>query len=97
MYFIGYGGIIGGDVVLVVLVEVDVILVVGCCFLFWMWDEGGVFVKGGVEFININIDLMSFGVNVLYVFGIWVDVVSVFGDFFVVFKGCIMFDWLVWL
>ena len=96
-YFIGHGGIIGGDAVPVALAEADVILAAGCRFSSWMWDEGGALVKGDAELININIDPMSLGANAPHALGIWADAASALGDLLAALKGRTMPDRSAWL
>ncbi|WP_117196014.1 thiamine pyrophosphate-binding protein [Rhizobium terrae] len=96
-FFIGHGGIIGGDAIPVALAEADVILAVGCRFSSWMWDDGGALVKGGAELININIDPMSLGANAPHALGIWADAASALADLLTALEARGMPDRSVWL
>ncbi len=79
-FFIGHGGIIGGDAVSSALAEADVILAVGCRFSSWLWNETGALAGGGADLININIDPMSLGANARHALGIWADAASALAD-----------------
>jgi acetolactate synthase-1/2/3 large subunit len=60
-YFIGHGGIIGGDAIPQAFAEADVVIAVGCRFSSWMWDELGPLVRRYHRLININIDSAALG------------------------------------
>jgi len=60
-YFIGHGGIIGGDAVPLAFAEADVVIAVGCRFSSWMWDERGPLVRPHHQLININLDPAALG------------------------------------
>lgn len=79
-YFIGQGGIIGGDAIQAAFKEADLILAIGCRFSSWLWNEGGALSKGDAELININIDAMSLGANTPHALGIWADAASALED-----------------
>jgi thiamine pyrophosphate-dependent acetolactate synthase large subunit-like protein len=79
-YFIGHGGIIGGDAVQMAFKQADVILAVGCRFSSWLWDDGGALTKGDAQLININIDPLSLGANTPHALGIWADAASALED-----------------
>jgi thiamine pyrophosphate-dependent acetolactate synthase large subunit-like protein len=55
-YFIGQGGIIGGDAIPKAFADSDVVVAIGCRFSSWMWDELGPLVRRHHRLININID-----------------------------------------
>lgn len=79
-YFIGHGGIIGGDAIQTAFSEADLILAIGCRFSSWLWNEGGALAKGDAQLININIDPMSLGANTPHALGIWADADSALDD-----------------
>lgn len=79
-YFIGQGGIIGGDAIQAAFKDADLILAIGCRFSSWLWNEGGALSKGDAELININIDPMSLGANTPHALGIWADAASALED-----------------
>lgn len=79
-YFIGQGGIIGGDAIQAAFKEADLILAIGCRFSSWLWNEGGALSKGDAELININIDAMSLGANTPHALGVWADAASALED-----------------
>ncbi len=79
-YFIGQGGIIGGDAIQAAFKEADLILAIGCRFSSWLWNEGGALSKGDAELININIDAISLGANTPHALGIWADAASALED-----------------
>ena len=79
-YFIGQGGIIGGDAIQAAFKDADLILAIGCRFSSWLWDDGGALSKGDAELININIDPMSLGANTPHALGIWADAASALED-----------------
>ena len=60
-YFIGHGGIIGGDAIPQAFAQADVVIAVGCRFSSWMWDERGPLVRRHHRLININIDAAALG------------------------------------
>ena len=72
-YFIGHGGIIGGDAVPHAFAEADVILAVGCRFSSWMWDERGPLVRPHHQLININIDPAALGGPALHAVAMQAD------------------------
>lgn len=86
-FFIGHGGIIGGDAIPTAFAEADVILAVGCRFSSWLWDEGGALAKGNAQLININIDPMSLGANAPHALGIWADASSALADLISALRG----------
>lgn len=96
-YFIGHGGIIGGDAIPAALAEADVVLAVGCRFSSWLWDDGGALVKGDAELININIDPMSLGANAPHALGIWADAASALTDLLAALDGRSIPDRSGWL
>lgn len=96
-FFIGHGGIIGGDAIPAALAEADVILAVGCRLSSWLWNESGALVKGGAQFININIDPMSLGANAPHTLGIWADAASALSDLLDALRGRAMPDRAKWL
>lgn len=79
-YFIGHGGIIGGDAITMALKEADVILAVGCRFSSWLWDENGALTNNGAKLININIDPAGMGGNARHSVAIWADATSAMTD-----------------
>lgn len=96
-FFIGHGGIIGGDAIPAAMAEADVILAVGCRFSSWLWDDGGALTKGGAQLININIDPMSLGANTPHALGIWADARSALADLLVALKDRAVPDRSKWL
>jgi acetolactate synthase-1/2/3 large subunit len=96
-FFIGHGGIIGGDAIPAALREADVILAVGCRFSSWLWGEGGALVKGDAALININIDPMSLGANAPHTLGIWADAASALTDLLAALADRAMPDRSDWL
>jgi len=96
-FFIGHGGIIGGDAIPVALAEADVILAVGCRFSSWLWDDGGALAKSSAQLININIDPMSLGANAAHALGIWADAGSALTDLLAALKGRAAPDRSQWL
>jgi acetolactate synthase-1/2/3 large subunit len=60
-YFIGHGGLIGGEAVHSAFSRADVVLAVGCRFSSWMWDDRGPLVRRQHKLVNINIDPAALG------------------------------------
>lgn len=96
-FFIGQGGIIGGDAIPAALAEADLVLAVGCRFSSWLWNEKGALTNGAAELININIDPMSLGSNARHALGIWADAASALGDLVAALKDRAMPDRSGWL
>lgn len=96
-YFIGQGGIIGGDAIPAAFKEADVILAVGCRFSSWMWNESGALTKGDAQLININIDPMSLGANTPHALGIWADAASAVDDLIAALDSQPIADRAEWL
>ncbi|MDR6820344.1 acetolactate synthase-1/2/3 large subunit [Neorhizobium sp. 2083] len=96
-FFIGHGGIIGGDAIPAAFAEADVVLAVGCRFSSWLWDEGGALAKGDARLININIDAMSLGANAAHALGIWADAKSALADLLAALRGRAMPQRSEWL
>ncbi|HWU63008.1 MAG TPA: thiamine pyrophosphate-binding protein [Ensifer sp.] len=96
-FFIGQGGIIGGDAITAALAEADLVLAVGCRFSSWMWNEKGALTNGVADLININIDPMSLGANARHALGIWADARSALADLVSALKGMPMPDRSGWL
>jgi acetolactate synthase-1/2/3 large subunit len=96
-FFIGQGGIIGGDAIPAALGEADVILAIGCRFSSWLWDDGGALGQNGAQLININIDPMSLGANAPHALGIWADAGSALADLLAALADRQMPDRSAWL
>lgn len=96
-WFIGHGGIIGGDAIPVALREADVVLAVGCRFSSWLWDEAGALTTRGARLINVNIDPTSIGANAPHALGIWADAASALDDLTAALQGRVMTDRAGWL
>ncbi|MCY1664604.1 thiamine pyrophosphate-binding protein [Rhizobium sp. SL86] len=96
-YFIGQGGIIGGDAIQTAFKDADLILAIGCRFSSWLWDDGGALSKGDAELININIDPMSLGANTPHALGIWADAASALEDLITVLGTRTIPDRSEWL
>ena len=96
-YFIGHGGIIGGDAIPAAFREADVVLAVGCRFSSWLWNEGGALTKGDAHLININIDPMSLGANTPHAVGIWADAASALDDLTAALRARNLADCSDWL
>jgi acetolactate synthase-1/2/3 large subunit len=60
-YFIGHGGIVGGDAVHAAFADADVVIAFGCRFSSWMWDALGPLVRRQQGVINVNIDPAALG------------------------------------
>ena len=65
-HFIGQGGLIAGEPVLLALVQADVILSVGCRWSSWLWDEQGPLARRTHRLININTDPAALGAPALH-------------------------------
>ncbi|SOC82336.1 acetolactate synthase-1/2/3 large subunit [Ensifer adhaerens] len=96
-YFIGQGGIIGGDAIPLALKQADVVLAVGCRFSSWLWDEQGALTNHGAAVINVNIDPMSLGANTPHALGIWADAAATLDDIVDALGNRQMPDRLGWL
>ena len=62
-WFVGHGGVIGGEAVVRALTEADVVLAVGCRFSSWLWCGPGEGVRGRPEqeLIQVDVDPAAIG------------------------------------
>jgi acetolactate synthase-1/2/3 large subunit len=65
-FFVGHGGLIGGDAVHAAFAQADVVLAVGCRFSSWMWDDRGPLARRDHRLININVDPSALGAPALH-------------------------------
>ena len=72
-FFIGHGGLIGGDAVQAAFERADVVLAVGCRFSSWMWDDQGPLVRRHQQLININVDPQALGQPALHTVAMQAD------------------------
>ncbi|SIQ43221.1 acetolactate synthase-1/2/3 large subunit [Rhizobium sp. RU35A] len=96
-FFIGQGGIIGGDAIPAALARADLVLAVGCRFSSWLWNDQGALTNGAADLININIDPMSLGANARHALGIWADAKHALTDLIAALEGRTMPDRSAWL
>jgi acetolactate synthase-1/2/3 large subunit len=79
-FFIGHGGIIGGDAVHEAFAGADIILAVGCRFSSWMWDRHGALARRRHRLININLDPGVLGAPAAHEIAIQADADAALAD-----------------
>jgi|EndMetStandDraft_8_1072994.scaffolds.fasta_scaffold15094_1 thiamine pyrophosphate-dependent acetolactate synthase large subunit-like protein len=79
-FYIGHGGIIGGDAVREAFEQSDTILAVGCRFSSWMWDQHGPLARRHHRLININLDPAVLGAPAPHEVALQADAELALGD-----------------
>ena len=79
-FYIGQGGIIGGDAVREAFEQSDTIMAIGCRFSSWMWDQHGPLARRHHRLININIDPAALGAPAPHEVALQADADLALGD-----------------
>ncbi len=79
-FYVGHGGIIGGDAVRVAFEQCDTIVAIGCRFSSWMWDQHGPLARRHHRLININIDPAALGAPAPHEVALQADADLALGD-----------------
>jgi thiamine pyrophosphate-dependent acetolactate synthase large subunit-like protein len=79
-FYIGQGGIIGGDAVREAFERSDTIVGIGCRFSSWTWDQHGPLARRHHRLININIDPAALGAPAPHEIALHADADLALGD-----------------